>query len=323
MSGLRTALVLCAIALPLHADLLRYWSGNANDVRPIVLKGPVLVLEGGGGDVTAGLQAAIDRIRGCTSCATKIDVVVLGTSGAGDDNPYFMKMNGVDSVLSMVITDRLSASRPDVVQDVRNAELVYFAGGDACGYIRWLKDSPVEAAVKAVFKRGGAVGGRGAGTAIQGEIAYESCPDQSTESSDALLDPFHAGVTLARGFFEWPGMRGVITDTHFQQRDRLGRLLVFLARSWQGRPLTGLGISEGTVALVDRKGAGIVMGAGPVHLIAADSPPQRLERGIPLEHRGVSIWRFEPGETFDLQNRPLRDPKTIDVIEGKLSGDPY
>jgi cyanophycinase len=234
-----------------------------------------------------------------------------------------MSMKGVDSVLTMVITDRESAARPDVVEDVRNAEFVYFAGGDQCNYIRWLKDTPIEDAVKRVYKRNGAVGGTSAGLAIQGEFAYDACPDQSAKSAEVLLDPFHVDVSVSRGFFEWPGMRGVITDTHFQQRDRLGRLLVFLSRSWQGKPLTGLGVSEGTVALVDKKGAGIVMGAGPVHLIGVDSGPQRVERGVPLEHRGFKIWRFQTKETFDLQNRPLWEPKTINVVEGKLSGDPY
>ena len=310
-------------AAPLRADLLRFWSGNSDDVKPLVLKGPVLVLAGGSGDVTEGLQAAIDRVRGCTVCNAKIDVVVLRASGAEGYNSYFMAMKGVDSVLSMVITDRESAARPDVVEDVRNAEFVYFAGGDQCNYIRWLKGTPIQDAVKRVYKRGGAVGGTSAGLAIQGEFAYDACPDQSAKSAQVLLDPFHVDVNVSRGFFEWPAMRGVITDTHFQQRDRLGRLLVFLSRSWQGKPLTGLGVSEGTVALVDKAGAGIVMGAGPVHLIGVDSGPQRLERGTPLEHRGFKIWRFQTKETFDLQNRPLWEPKTIDVVDGKLSGDPY
>ena len=316
-------LITLLFTAPLRADLLRSWSGNSDDVKPLILKGPVLVLAGGGGDVTEGLQAAIDRIRGCTTCNAKIDVVVLRTSGAEGYNSYFMAMKGVDSVLSMVITDRESAARPDVVDDVRNAEFVYFAGGDQCNYIRWLKDTPIEDAVKRVYKRGGAVGGTSAGLAIQGENAYDACPDRSAKSADVLLDPFHVDVNLSRGFFDWPGMRGVITATHFQQSDRLGRLLVFLSRSWKGKPLTGLGVSEGTVALVDNKGAGIVLGAGPVHLIGVDNAPQRLERGTPLEHRGYKIWRFEKKETFDLQNRPLWEPKTIDVIDGKVSGDPY
>ncbi|HEX8617731.1 MAG TPA: cyanophycinase [Thermoanaerobaculia bacterium] len=304
------------------AGLTRYWTGNSGDVRPR-LHGPLLLLTGGGGDVTAGLQAAIDRIRGCTDCGAKIDVVVIRASGAEGYNSYFMNMRGVDSVLSMVITDRDSASRPEVVEAVRNAELIYFAGGDQCNYIRWIKGTPVERAVEQVYKRGGAIGGTSAGLAIQGEFVYDACPSQSAKSAEVLLDPFHADVSVSTGFFEWPAMRGVVTDTHFQQRDRLGRLLVFMARSHGTRTVQGLGVSEGTIAVVDRNGAGIVYGKGPVHLVVAGDKPERVERGKPLTYRGLRIFRFEAGETFDLRRPSGPRIKTVDVIEGQLTADPY
>jgi cyanophycinase len=309
------------LALTAPADLVRYWTGNAADVRPR-LHGPLLVLAGGGGDVTAAMQEAIDRVRGCRDCEAKVDVVVLRASGADGYNSYFMAMNGVDSIVSMVITDRETSSRPDVVAAVRDAEVVFFAGGDQCNYIRWIKGTPVADAVKRVYRRGGAIGGTSAGLAIQGEIVYDACPSQSAQSAEVLADPFHVDVSLSRGFFSWPAMRGVITDTHFQQRDRLGRLLTFLARSYSGRPLRGLGVSEGTVVLVDRAGVATVLGKGPAHLIRAEAP-SRVERGQPLDYRGLRIWRFESGETFDLRKWPEGTPKSVDVVDGKLSGDPY
>jgi cyanophycinase len=315
-------LALPAASLPATAaDLVRYSTGNAADVRPR-LHGPVLILAGGGGDVTGAMQAAIDRVRGCGDCGAKVDVVVLRASGADGYNPYFMEMKGVDSVVSMVITDRETSSRPDVVEAVRNAEVVFFAGGDQCNYIRWIKGTPVAEAVERVYKRGGAIGGTSAGLAIQGEIVYDACPSQSAKSEEVLADPFHVDVSLSRGFFDWKPMRGVITDTHFQQRDRLGRLVTFLARSHDGKSLRGLGVSEGTVVLVDGKGAATVMGKGPAHLIRADAP-MTVERGKPLQYKGLKVWRFESGATFDLRKWPAFAPKTIDVVDGKLSGDPY
>jgi len=316
-----TLLFLLLCTATASAELTRYWTGNADDVRPR-LHGPVLMLVGGGGDSTVALQEAIDRVRGCNTCETKVDVVVLRASGADGYNPYFMEMKGVDSVLTMVITDRESSSRPDVVEAVRNAEVVYFAGGDQCNYIRWIKGTPVNEAVKSVHRRGGAIGGTSAGLAIQGEIAYDACPSQSAQSAEVLADPHHVDVSLSRDFFSWRPMRGVITDTHFQQRDRLGRLVTFLARSYIGRPLRGLGVSEGTVVLVDRKGNAKVFGEGPVHLIRGDAP-SRVERGQPLEYRGLQIWRFASGETFHMQKWPEKTPKTIDVVGGRLSADPY
>ena len=322
---MRALILLCLLALPMRADLVRYWTGNSDDVRPR-LHGPLLLLAGGGGDVTAGLQTAIDEIRGCTRCDARVDVVVIRASGADGYNPYFMDMNGVDSVLSMVITDREAASRPDVVQAVREAEVIYFAGGDQCNYIRWIKGTPVAEAVKGVYRRGGAIGGTSAGLAIQGQIAYDACPSQSAKSGEVLLDPFHADVSLSRDFFPWAPMRGVITDTHFQQRDRMGRLLVFMSRTMNDgndRVVKGVGVSEGTLLLVDKRGRGRVTGKGPVHVIVTDARPETMQRATPLTHRGFRIWRFEAGATLDLHRLPPSPDKTIDVVEGNLSGDPY
>ena len=313
------------IAALVFAELLRFFSGNDVDVKP-KLHGPYLVLAGGGGDQDEAMQAAIDGVRGCNDCPTTLDVVVLRASGAEGYNPWFMAMKGVNSVASYVITDRASADRADVVKAVRNAEVVFFAGGDQCNYIRWIKGTRTADAVKDVYKRGGAVGGSSAGLAIQGEIVYDACPNQSAKSADVLLDPYSEDVSLSRDFFRWPTLRGVITDTHFHERDRMGRLLVFLARSLSAgdvRRATGLGIDAATVVLVDRKGVGRVMGNGAAYVIVADRKPEVIERSIPLTSRAYKIWRFYPGETIDLDRLPKTPTKVIDVVKGKLSEDPY
>jgi cyanophycinase len=313
-------------AISAQAELTRYPSGSSIDVHPR-LHGPALILQGGGGaDLTAAFQLAIDRVRGCTDCDRKLDVVVLRASGGDGYNSFFMALKGVSSVLSLVITDRESSSLPDVVKAVRNAEVIFFAGGDQCNYIRWIKGTPIEAAVKSVYKRGGAVGGTSAGLAIQGEISYDACPDQSAVSTDVLKDPFSIDVSLSRGFFDWPTMRDVITDTHFQKRDRMGRLLVFLARAMdEGKEsrLIGFGVNENAIAIMDAKGKATVFGTGPVNVVVADHRAEVLERGKRLTYRGFRIWHFDDGQIIDLNHLPKSGFKTIDVIDGQLSGDPY
>jgi cyanophycinase len=309
----------------LFAELLRFFSGSDVDVHP-KLQGPYLILAGGGGDQDAAMQAVIDGVRGCTDCDTKLDVVVLRASGDDGYNPWFMARKGVNSTVSMVITDRQSAERDDVAATVRKAEIVFFAGGDQCNYVRWIKGTRTADAVKDVYRRGGAVGGTSAGLAIQGEIAYDSCPNQSAQSKDVLLDPYSDDVSLSRDFFRWPTMRGIITDTHFNERDRMGRLLVFMARALAAGDtprVRGVGVNAATVLLVDKKGLGRVMGKGPVYIIAADHKAQVIQRATPLTYRGYKIWKFETGDTIDLGRDPKTPPKIIDVVNGKLSADPY
>jgi len=93
------------------------------------------------------------------------------------------------------------------------------------------------------------------------------------------------------------------------------RTIVFMARS--GARI-GLGVSEGTIALVDRDGRGVVHGAGPVHLVVAARKPEVLK---PLTFRGLRIVRLEAGATFDL--RKIGGGKTIEVVEGRLTESPY
>lgn len=62
----------------------------------------------------------------------KVDVVVIRASETFGFNPVFMALDGVDSVVSLVITDRTSAERDDVLDTVEHAEFVWFAGGDQC-----------------------------------------------------------------------------------------------------------------------------------------------------------------------------------------------
>ena len=244
-----------------EAALSIFLAGNPADVHPR-LHGPVLDLAGSSAE-PAGLQAMIDRVRGCRDCSAKLDVVIIRASGDEGLNPVFMALKGVDSAQTFVITDRDSANRPDVVKAVHDAEIIWFAGGDQCNYIRWIKGTAVQREVERGFRRGGGVGGNSAGLAIQGDIAYDACPDVSASSNDVLADPFHHDVSLSTDFFRWPALKGMITDTHFHQRDRFGRLVVFLARSFDGKAIYGIGVDEDTSVIVTADRKGKVIGTAP------------------------------------------------------------
>ena len=101
------------VALPAEAKVTRYLTGNAADVV-VPLAGPAHDFGGGGTDVDAALQWIIDKVRGCTSCSTKIDVVILRSSGSNGYNDYIYAMNGVDSVETLVITKASDSNLADV-----------------------------------------------------------------------------------------------------------------------------------------------------------------------------------------------------------------
>ncbi|MFN2597634.1 MAG: cyanophycinase [Pyrinomonadaceae bacterium] len=307
------------------AKAVRYLTGDAADVRPR-LHGPAYDFAGGGTDVAEALQWMIDEVRGCASCDAKLDVVILRASGEAGYNDFIYKMRGVDSVETLVIKSREDAEEPGVAETVRAAEVVFFAGGDQCNYVKFFKGDAVERAVESVVARGGGVGGTSAGLAVMGEVSYDACSGGSERSETALRNPYHADITFTYDFFNWKPLRGAITDTHFVERDRLGRLLVFLARQIRDgkyRRILGVAVERETSLVVDKKGKARVMGKGPAYFILADHRPEVCEPGVPLTYSNYKVWRVAGGGTFDLARRPATGYYTISVERGRLSGDPY
>src|SRR6185295_8361900 len=170
-----------------------------------------------------------------------------------------------DSVETLVITRATDANTAAVEATVKNAEVVFFAGGDQCDYVKNFKGTKVETAVESVYARGGGVGGTSAGLAVLGEFVYDACT-ASAVSADALANPYHRSVTFTYDTFHWNHFQSTLTDSHFVTRDRMGRLMAFLARQIQdgkvAAPL-GVAVNEVTSLEVDRNGLATVVGDGP------------------------------------------------------------
>jgi cyanophycinase len=307
------------------AKVTRYLTGSAADVSPR-LHGPSLDLGGGGTDVAEGIQRMIDEVRGCTDCATTVDVVVLRATGADGYNDYIKAMRGVDSVETLVITSPEDASDAAVVKTIRGAEVVFFAGGDQCNYVRNFKGNDVEAAVESVYARGGGIGGTSAGEAIQGEFVYDACDTDGATSAQALADPYDASVRFTYDFFRWRYMNGIITDQHLVTRQRLGRTLVFVARQLKDRKqsrVLAVAVNEKTSVVVDKHGTARVLGEGPAYFILGDHAPEVCEPKKPLTFSNFKIWKVAAGSTFDLKNRPKAGFYLVSVKDGKLGSNPY
>jgi cyanophycinase len=302
-----------------RAKVTRYLTGDAADVSPR-LHGPALDLGGGGTDVGEAIQWMIDEVRGCTDCAATVDVVVLRASGAGGYNDYIKKMRGVDSVETLVITDAADAKDTAVVNTIRSAEVVFFAGGDQCNYVRYFRGNEIGRAVESVYARGGGVGGTSAGEAIQGEFVYDGCGTDGATSAQALADPYDQTMSFTYDFFRWRFMDGVITDQHVVARKRLGRTLAFVARQLKdgrGRRVLAVAVNEKTSVVVDKRGLARVLGAGPAYFILGDHAPEVCEPKRPLTYSNYKVWKLAPGETFDLRRRPKTGFHLVSVKDGR------
>lgn len=256
---------------------------------------PGYLLMGGGADVDDAMRWLLARAGGG-------DILVLRATGTDAYNPYLAGLGTVNAVATLALRTPAASSHPFVLEQVRRAEAIFLAGGDQGDYVRQWKDTPLAEAIRAAAQRGVPVGGTSAGLAVLGEFVYAAL-GASAVSATVLANPFDASVTLERGMLGLPGLEGILTDSHFAARDRMGRLVTFLSRVVQQRWAAegrGIGVDERTAVLVDAAGRATVAGSGSAYFVRAPAP-QRCVPGAPLETLGVEVHRVASSGAFDLR----------------------
>src|SRR6185369_7602084 len=200
------------------------------------------------------------------------DFLVLGAAGNGYYDPYIYKLNRehpLNSVSTLVISSLDASSGPSedfVVARIHEANAIFIEGGDQSNY--WnLWQGPIQTAINdAVNTRHVPIGGTSAGLAVLGQFIF-SAENGGASSSTVLANPYDSTVTLRKDFLNIPLLQNTITDTHFYERDRMGRLVTFMDRlvtdtTADGRPvydapttgMKGIGVDAETALLVDLAG---------------------------------------------------------------------
>jgi cyanophycinase len=224
------------------SPLTTWLTGDAADVQRTTTGGSVLM--GGGKDVDEAIRWMIQKSGGG-------DFVVIRASGSNGYNEYiYSQLGGVNSVETILINSRALANDAKVEQKIRKAEAIFIAGGDQANYVNYWKDTKVEDALNYLINsKKVPVGGTSAGCAILSEV-YFSALNGTITSADALLVPYASAMTLGRGdFLKLPFLANTVTDMHFSERDRQGRLVAFM-----GRMMTDWGIvAQGYLARIHKK----------------------------------------------------------------------
>lgn len=225
---------------------------------------PGLVLAGGGSDNDQAMTWMLNRAAGG-------DIVILRASGADGYNNYFFSDLGVtvNSVETLLTPSQAAANDPYVRRRIREAEVLFIAGGDQTAYFDFWNDSEVEDALQYLLsEKLATIGGTSAGMMVMGEWYYIP-QNQGVTSQEALGNPFHPNMQQisAGGFLDNPILENTITDTHFDQRNRSGRSFAFLARGKKDWAINGKAIAcnEVTVVCVDETGLARVYGEFPAY----------------------------------------------------------
>lgn len=286
------------------------------DVVPSAARGGLLLLGGG--------EWPEESMPWFAEHAGRGHIVMIGASGDQSDHDELAAALGpVASLETLVLHDRESSEDPRVLEILARADGIFIHGGDQANYVRFWKGTPVARLIEARFEAGRPVGGTSAGLAILGEWSYGSLDGGSLTSVQALADPMGPAVTLVGDFLHFAPMRGIITDSHFAPRGRLGRLIVMVARlAVEGHPLQGLGIDEEAGVLVERDGRGRVVSrnGGGVTVVGVPAA-SRVQAGQTFSAKGVPLQRVRVGGAVTFQ--PLAAPACAPrVLLDVCAGDP-
>ncbi len=307
-------LLIAALSLPLHAQNprslqdqgYRYYEVGALDAPRAARTEPAMMLMGGGEWVPAAFQWWLAR-------AGHGRVVILRASGADElQNRLYREIGGADD--------------PAVLGGSAAADAIFIAGGDQSRYIRFWKGTAVNEALNAHVRAGRPIAGTSAGLAILGGYSYGALDGGSVTSRRALRDPMGKAVTLDSDFLAMPYLANVVTDTHFGKRDRLGRLIVFVARAAQRsgqQDMVGLGVDEDTVLCVEADGTGQVFSraGGYAWLVMPQRTADRLRGGQPLDFRAIPVTGVGEGSRLHLDGFQVDDAAfemTADIRKGRL-----
>jgi cyanophycinase len=262
-------------------------------------------LMGGGTDLDEAFKFLCDRAGGG-------DLLVLRATGDDAYNAYIKNLCHLNSVATMVIPNRAAAGDPFVAKAIEHASALFIAGGNQANYIDFWQGTAVQTALNAAIARGVPLGGTSAGLAVLGEYSYtaqgDKPDDPNLDDKTALADPLGPRITLNKGFLAIPILKGVITDSHFAKRNRMGRLLVFLARLNEpdskaapqaASAIDGIGINERAAVLLDADGKAKVVGMGGAWFIRTGEL-KPLEHGQPLASGIFDVEKVTPGHNFDL-----------------------
>ena len=287
-----------------------YFTGNTTDV--VSNPGGGVCLMGGASEDNNAMQWFLERADGG-------DVLVLRASGSDGYNDYLYSELGVavNSVETIKFNSAEASFEPYVLQKIQQAEAIWFAGGNQWNYVSFWRNSPVDSLINlALSERNIVIGGTSAGMAILGGY-YFSAQNGTITSEEALADPYNDRMAVdGTPFLVNNYLQDVITDTHFDDPDRKGRLITFLAKIYTdyGVAARAIACDEFTAVCIDPEGTARVFGGHPTYDDNAyflqvncelSSPlPENCTEGSPLtwHHQGKAVKVYQVKGTSDGAN---------------------
>ncbi|MES2864920.1 MAG: cyanophycinase [Bacteroidota bacterium] len=225
---------------------------------------------------------------------SRIEVITTASKIPKEIGPEYVKaLNflGAENVDVLYIERREQAIDPEVLARLKAADVVMFTGGDQLRLTSILGGTPFDEMLLDKYRNEDFIY---AGTSAGAAAASNNMIYQGS-SSEALLKG-EVKITSGLGLID-----GVIIDTHFVQRGRIGRLFQAVV----GNPkVLGIGLGEDTGLLITNGRQMEAIGSGLVILVDGreikDTNLTQIELGEPISINHLVTHVMSKNDTFDL-----------------------
>ena len=225
---------------------------------------------------------------------SRIEVITTASKIPNEIGPEYVKALsylGANNVDVLNIERREEAMDPEIVARLKAADVVMFTGGDQLRLTSILGGTPFHDLLLEKYHNEDFIY---AGTSAGAAAASNNMIYQGS-SSEALLKG-EVKITSGLGLID-----GVIIDTHFVQRGRIGRLF----QSVVGNPkVLGIGLGEDTGLLITNGKQMEAIGSGLVILVDGreikDTNLTQVELGQPISISHLVTHVMSKYDTFNL-----------------------
>ena len=212
---------------------------------------------------------------------------------------------GVPRVRPLHAVTRPQANDEANAAAVHDATGIFMTGGNQLRLSSTIGGTILADAIMDRFRDGAVVAGTSAGASAMSSHMIAFGASGAT--------PKHRMAQIAAGLGVLPG---VIVDQHFQQRNRLGRLLSLIA---QNPSLLGLGVDEDTAGVVGPDHVMEVIGRGSITVVdgsQSETDAWEVHGHRPLMISGVVLHSLPAGYRFDLRKRRRIAAPTLKALPG-------
>lgn len=204
------------------------------------------------------------------------------------------KSLGVKKLSHLDVVHRTEAIDQKALKAVKDAEAVFFTGGDQLKITSELGGTQVADRIMEIFEEGGVIAGTSAGASVMGEIMLVSGESDKTFR-------IGSGLNMAPGLGFAPKL---LIDQHFAERGRIGRLIAATAHNPR---YLGVGIDEDTAIIMDEHNCFKVVGKGAVYVLDAHeslgSNISEAPKDSALSIFNVKLHLLSKNDKFNLNTR--------------------